>query len=87
MAGRNRTAHRRAGGSWITPAEARNFDITPTTLKPRLHRPAGRRLALLTIESFGHTAQGRELYAVRAAKPGRSSKPILFAQAGIHAGD
>ena len=36
---------------------------------------------------FGRTAQGRELYLVRASKPSRSPKPVVLAQAGIHAGE
>ena len=73
---------------WITPAEARNFDATPSYDETRAY--IDRLVAaspLLRIEVFGRTAQGRELYAVRAAKPGGSPKPILFAQAGIHSGE
>ena len=73
---------------WVTPAEARNFDATPSYAETRTYID---RLVsaspLLSIEVFGRTAQGRELYAVRAAKPGRSPKPVLLAQAGIHAGE
>ena len=73
---------------WITPAEAAHFDRTPSyaetsiwldrlvAASPMLHR-----------EVFGHSAQGRELYAIRAAKPGGGRKPVLFVQAGIHAGE
>lgn len=42
---------------------------------------------MLSIETFGRTAQGRELYAVRAAKPRAKPKPVLVAQAGIHSGE
>ena len=41
---------------------------------------------LLSIESFGRTAQGRELYFVRASKSGRDN-PVLLVQAGIHSGE
>ncbi|MEO5973492.1 MAG: M14 family metallopeptidase [Sphingomicrobium sp.] len=73
---------------WVTPAEARNFDATPSYAETRAY--IDRLVAaspLLRIEVFGYTAQGRELYAVRAAKPGRSPKPVVLAQAGIHAGE
>ena len=73
---------------WITPAEARNFDATPSYAETRAY--IDRLVAaspLLTIETFGRTAQGRALYAVRAAKPGNQRKPVLLAQAGIHAGE
>ncbi len=73
---------------WITPAEARNFDTTPSYAETRawLER-LDAASPLLSIEVFGRTAQGRDLYAVRAAKPGRSPKPVLLAQAGIHSGE
>ena len=73
---------------WITPSEARNFEATPSYAETRAY--IDRLVAaspLLRVEVFGRTAQGRELYLVRAAKPGRSPKPVLLAQAGIHAGE
>ena len=73
---------------WITPAEAKGFDQTPSYAETRAWIE---RLVvaspLLSIVTFGRTAQGRELYAVRAAKPGSAAKPVLLAQAGIHAGE
>ena len=73
---------------WITPAEARNFDETPSYAETRawLDR-LDAASPLISIETFGRTAQGRELYAVRAAKPGPRPKPVLLAQAGIHSGE
>ncbi|MEO8547501.1 MAG: M14 family metallopeptidase [Sphingomicrobium sp.] len=76
------------GDPWITPAEARIFDETPSYAQTRAY--IDRLVAaspLLHLEVFGRTPQGRELYAVRAAKPGRSPKPVLLAQAGIHSGE
>jgi murein tripeptide amidase MpaA len=73
---------------WITPAEARGFDETPSYAATRAW--IDRLVAaspLLSIEVFGRTAQGRELYAVRAAKPGPRAKPVLLAQGGIHSGE
>ncbi len=73
---------------WITPSEAHGFETTPTYAETRAWID---RLVvaspLLRIVPFGRTAQGRELYAVRAAKPGRTPKPVLLAQAGIHSGE
>ncbi|WP_309660847.1 M14 family metallopeptidase [Sphingomonas sp.] len=73
---------------WITPAEAHNFDATPSFAETRawLDRLVAAS-PLLHLEVFGHTAQGRELYAIRAAKPGPSPKPVMLAQAGIHSGE
>jgi murein tripeptide amidase MpaA len=73
---------------WITPAEARGFEATPSYAETRAY--IDRLVAaspLLSIETFGRTPQGRELYAVRAAKPGGRRKPVVLAQAGIHAGE
>jgi len=73
---------------WITPAEARGFDETPSYAATRawLDR-LDAASPLVSIESFGRSAQGRELYAVRAAKPGAGPKPVLLVQAGIHSGE
>jgi len=73
---------------WITPAEARGFDETPSYAATRawLDR-LDAASPLVSIESFGRSAQGRDLYAVRAAKPGPSPKPVLLVQAGIHSGE
>ena len=76
------------GDPWITPAEASNFDETPSYDQTRAW--IDRLVAaspMLKIEPFGRTAQGRELYAVRASKPGASPKPVVLAQAGIHSGE
>ena len=73
---------------WITPAEAANFDTTPSYAATRawLDRLVAAS-PLLRIETFGRTPQGRDLYAVVAAKPGPSRKPVVLAQAGIHSGE
>ncbi len=73
---------------WITPAEESNFEKTPSYAQTRAY--IDRLVAaspLLRVEVFGYTAQGRALYAVRAAKAGRLPKPVLLAQAGIHSGE
>jgi murein tripeptide amidase MpaA len=75
------------GDPWITPAEAANFETTPPYAETR--RWLERLVAaspLLRIESFGRSAQGRDLYAVVASKPGRR-RPVVLVQAGIHSGE
>jgi murein tripeptide amidase MpaA len=72
---------------WITPAErtgltdSPGYDETIASL---------RRLAeaspLIELQAFGRTAQGRTLYAA-VARQGTAAKPVLLAQAGIHAGE
>lgn len=76
------------GDPFITPIEATGFAETPTYAQTRawLEKLVAAS-PLLRLEVFGRTAQGRELYAIRAAKPGKANKPILVAQAGIHAGE
>jgi murein tripeptide amidase MpaA len=77
---------------WITPIEATGFDRTPSYAETRawLDRLVAAS-PLLHLEVFGHSAQGRELYAIRASKPGAGPglgrKPLLFVQAGIHSGE
>ncbi len=72
---------------WITPAEARDFVETPDYAATRawLERLV-KASPLLSIESFGRTAEGRDLYFVRARK-GNGGKPVLLVQAGIHPGE
>ncbi|KQN91953.1 carboxypeptidase [Sphingomonas sp. Leaf67] len=72
---------------WITPAEASAFATTPSYAETRIW--LDRLVAaspLLTIETFGKSPQGRDLYAVRAHK-GAAGKPVVLVQAGIHAGE
>ncbi len=76
------------GDPWITPAEAAGFETTPGYADTRLF--VDRLVAaspLLRIESFGRTAEGRELYAVVASRGDGRRRPLLLAQAGIHAGE
>ena len=73
---------------WITPIEATGFDRTPSYAETRawLERLVAAS-PLLRLEVFGHSAQGRELYAIRASKSAPGAKPLLFVQAGIHSGE
>ncbi|SOB88207.1 Murein tripeptide amidase MpaA [Sphingomonas guangdongensis] len=77
-----------ADDPWITPAERDGFDRTPDGSETRawLDRLVASAPTLLSIEPFGRSAQGRELYFVRASKGG-AAKPVLLVQAGIHAGE
>jgi murein tripeptide amidase MpaA len=71
---------------WITPAEASDFIETPDYAATRawLEKLVAAS-PLLTLESFGTSPEGRDLYFVRASKgPGR---PVVLAQGGIHAGE
>lgn len=76
------------GDPWITPAEQSSFVTTPDYAATRawLDKLVASAPALLSIESFGRTAQGRDLYFVRASK-GAHGKPVLLVQAGIHSGE
>lgn len=75
------------GDPWITPAEATNFVDTPDYAVTRAWLDQLVAASpLLSIESFGRSAQGRDLYFVRASKGG-ARKPVLLVQAGIHSGE
>lgn len=75
------------GSRWITPSEASGFQTTPDYAATRawIERLVAAS-PLLTLESFGTSAEGRDLYYVRARK-GAAGKPVVLAQAGIHAGE
>ncbi len=73
---------------WITPAERSNFIETPNYEETRVWlEKLDAASPLLTIETFGKTSQGRDLYFVRASSGGEGSKPVLLVQAGIHSGE
>lgn len=80
-----------ANDPWITPSEKTgltatpNFDETIAWLK-KLDRQS----ALVRMEAFGTTPQGRKLQAVIVSKDGdkfQASKPVFLIQAGIHSGE
>lgn len=75
------------GDPWITPAERSGFAETPSYAETRawLDRLVAAS-PLLTLESFGTTPEGRDLYYVRASKGG-GNKPVVLIQAGIHSGE
>ncbi len=81
---------------WITPSERTGLTDSPgyDETIAYLQRLAGAS-TLLSVQVFGHTAQGRPLYVVIACKDKlfaaealrANGKPTLLAQAGIHAGE
>src|SRR5688572_28193875 len=85
-----------AGDPWITPAETTQLRTTPrydeTVAYLRKLVAAAPQLRMISI---GKTDEGRDLWMVIASKDRaftpdalrRAGKPILFAQAGIHAGE
>lgn len=70
---------------WITPAESEGFRRTPSSAETRawLERLAAQS-PLISLHNFGQTAEGRDLYYVRAGT-GQPGKPVVLVQAGIHA--
>jgi hypothetical protein len=81
---------------WITPSEETDLTDTPNYEKTIAHL---KRLAaaspMIRLQEFGRTSEGRLLYVVIATQDKSctpqalraSGKPILLAQAGIHAGE
>lgn len=76
---------------WITPSERSGLTTTPSYAETRAYLDRlDAASPLIRIESFGKTAQGRDLFVVIASKDGDRfdpAKPVLLAQAGIHAGE
>ena len=77
-----------AADRWATPAEKSDFRDSPgyaetMTFLRTMEKASDR----LSIQSFGKSYQGRDLYYVMAKKPGGGTKPVVLVQAGIHAGE
>ena len=72
---------------WATVAEASGFSESPSYADTLsfLHR-LQEHSPLLSVHSFGQTAEGRELVYVRASKGG-GDRPVVMIQGGIHAGE
>lgn len=72
---------------WSTPAERNDFASTPSYDETRawLERLVAAS-PLLSLDVFGKSSEGRDLLLVRAHK-GAPGKPVVLAQAGIHAGE
>jgi murein tripeptide amidase MpaA len=81
-----------ANDPWITPAERAGFATTPRYAETRawLEQLAAAS-PLIRVETFGRTAQERDMLLVRASKGGTgkggTGKPVVLIQAGIHAGE
>jgi murein tripeptide amidase MpaA len=75
-----------ADDPWITPAERAGFATTPSYAETRawLER-LDAASPLVTLETFGRSAEGRELLMVRVSTG--LGKPVILVQAGIHAGE
>lgn len=81
---------------WQTPAEAADFAATPSYAETMafLHRLAAAS-PYVRLESFGRSAEGRELPLVIVSTDGaftpeaarRTGRPVLLIQNGIHAGE
>ncbi|NEX92330.1 M14 family metallopeptidase [Caulobacter sp. 17J65-9] len=81
---------------WITPSETTGITATPTYAETRAFiEKLDAASPLLTLSTFGKSAQGRDMLVVYATKDpvvdGRPqldpNKPVLLVQAGIHAGE
>src|SRR6516164_9339384 len=86
----------KAGDPWITPSEKTGLTETPSYDETIAYlKKLAKASPLLSLQEFGHTAQGRALYVVVAARghafsPGaarRKGRPTLLVQAGIHSGE
>jgi len=80
-----------ADNPWITPTEQNGFVDTPNYEATRAWLARlDAASPLVRMETFGRTAQGRELLAVFASADGAQfdpHKPVLLIQAGIHPGE
>ena len=73
---------------WVTPGEKTGLTSSPSYAETRAF--AEKMVAaspFLKLEVFGLTPQGREIFAIVARKESTARKPVLLAQAGIHAGE
>lgn len=90
--GASRALLRDASDPWVTAFEADPaHDFSPTYADTRAwFDRLDAASALIRIEQFGVSPEGRPIYAVIASKDGAAfdpSKPVLLAQAGIHPGE
>jgi hypothetical protein len=76
---------------WITPSEKTGLVATPTYDQTIAWlKKVDRQSALVRMETFGMTPQGRKLVAVVVSRDGAAlqpSKPVFLVQAGIHSGE
>lgn len=80
-----------ATDKWLTPSEATGLTATPNYEESMAFlEKMDRQSALMRLETFGHTGQGRKLVAAILTKDGaklQPSKPVFLIQAGIHSGE
>src|SRR5258705_2996265 len=81
---------------WITPSEKTGLTDTPSYDETVAYlKKLSAASPLLSLQEFGRTAQGRRLHVVIASKDRAftpdalraAGRPVLLAQAGIHAGE
>lgn len=73
---------------WITPAEQNGLTRSPSYAETlAFARKMDAASPLLSIEVFGRTPEGRDLFAIVARRPGSQRKPVVLAQGGIHSGE
>jgi hypothetical protein len=76
---------------WITPSETTGLTATPNYEETLAFlRRMDKASALMRIEMFGTTPQGRPMAAVILTKDGaklQDAKPVFLVQAGIHSGE
>jgi murein tripeptide amidase MpaA len=76
---------------WITPSEKTSLTATPTFDETvAFLKKIDKASALVRIETFATTPQGRQLINVVVTKDGEKlspSKPVFLIQAGIHSGE
>lgn len=81
----------RADDPWITPSEKTGLTATPSYAETmafiaRMDAASD----LIRVETFGKSAQGRDLVAVLVSRDGAAfdpAKPVMLFQGGIHSGE
>jgi len=82
-----KTRLQQANDAWSTVAESSDFQRSPTYTEAldylgRLSNAS----PLITLQTLGQTAQGRDIVYAKASKGG-AARPVVLIQAGIHAGE
>jgi len=81
----------KANDPWITPSEVTGLTATPNYADTLTFlRKMDKQSALMRLETFGKTPQGRDMVAAILSKDGatfQDAKPVFLVQAGIHSGE
>jgi len=94
--GKSESLIAKPNNQWITQAEKANFETTPSYEQTmNWFKKLCNSSPLLTLVSIGKSVEGRTIYMLvastekntSAASLKKSTKPLLFAQAGIHSGE